>query len=208
MSLQMTNVDGRLMFDVEYAAMSVEQRLTKGEPNGVMARKYVMSLTASELEAGKGFMADVAGDGQQRLVKKVSVLVEDVDPQRVAAKADAKRFRNFVADVKWTLGLVKRKVQPTDSERLDQAGLSEWMMGKRRVLGRDWEALPSETKDKVIAVSVELAKANQPKPTKLSDASLELVEYYKRGEVPPKELVERVEASANRVVKAHTPATK
>lgn len=159
--VQMVNVDGILTLELPYEAMSVEQRMAKGEPTGVVARKYTMSLTQSQLEVGKGFVADVAGDGQQRLVKKVSVTIEDVNPAAVAAKADAKRFRTFVADVKWAAGLVKRKVEPTESERIDRARLAEWMGGKGKVFGREWDALPAETKDKIVDVSAQLLKKSQ-----------------------------------------------
>lgn len=208
MSVQMVNVDGTLTLELPYEQMSVEQRMSKGEPTGVVARKYKMSLTATQLEAGKGFLSDIAGDGQQRLVKSVSLVVEDVNPEAVAAKRDARRFRTFVADVKWAAGLVKRKVEPTSSEQVDRARLSEWMAGRGKVFGREWDALPNETKDKLVDVAAQLAKRAEPKPAKLSDAATELVEVLKKGEKPSAELLAAVEASAKRVAKGQTAAAQ
>jgi hypothetical protein len=141
--------DGFARFELPVAAFETIERESKGTKTGVLARKFSESLTAANLTDGLGFSI-VNEAGEVEIGKKVSFLLETTSPRTLAAKAEAKLFRNFAANFKKYTGFTKTKNPIPEAKRLHLGDVIDWLDGKRKVDGYDFVALPEETQRKIL----------------------------------------------------------
>jgi hypothetical protein len=159
----LTFADGFARFELPITEFEVVERESKGTKTGVLARKFSESLTAANLADGLGFSI-INEAGEVEIGKKVSFLLETTSPRTLAAKAEAKLFRNFAANFKKYTGFTKTKNPIPESKRLHLADVIDWLDGRRKVDGYDFQALPEETQRKILDTIEKMReKASKPK---------------------------------------------
>lgn len=156
-AFSLTFEDGFARFELPIEEFEVIERESKGMKTGVLARKFSESLTQANLAEGLGFQV-INEAGEVEMGKKLSFLLETTSPRLIAAKAEAKLFRNFAANVRKYTGLVKTESPVAESRRLNSADLTDWLDGRRKVDGYDFDALPIETQEKIRDIAVKLSE--------------------------------------------------
>ena len=139
--------DGELVTRIPVGALEHVARLTKGVPNGKTAHKFSHSLTQTQLDDGSGFKV-MMPDGSVSTGSKLTLLLETVDQRSLEARRDAKRWRTFCAEFKKRLGLVSSKIPGTKRVSLEE--FVEWTDGERKIDNLVFDALPQETRDKLL----------------------------------------------------------
>lgn len=156
MGIQITEQNEQLVMKLDRSKLETGEREVKGKATGTYYQKYSEVYDAKMLEKGTPL---VPGVGGQQMLKKVTVLIETVSEEQQKAKAAAKFGRTFIAELKAECGLNAKKKPTGDAYTV--AELSDWILGKRKVMGRDFAALPKETQTKVHEVQTALAKKEQ-----------------------------------------------
>lgn len=167
---QLTQQDGYTQLSVPTKELTALARVRNGQQTGMVAHKFAFTSTQKEADAGLTPRM-VTEDGEVLLVRKVSVIYETQTAEKAAAQAEAKWGRGIVASLRKRTGLTKGKVAVSDAERLTLAELQEWIDGERTVDYRTFDALPDETRRKVVALRDELVNGKPTSKPKLSAAA-------------------------------------
>lgn len=156
-SVQLVNADGVTMLELLNEQSKTEAVMAKGVATGVMKREWHIRNTVKQVKDGEA-MAVVGDNGEAQLLTELKVTVKTYSADAIAAKRDADALKSFVANLRKRLGLSKSKQVVADRDKLTVADVSDWMLGKREVMGKAWDSLSDKLKADCSKVHAEASK--------------------------------------------------
>lgn len=157
LSVQQRNQDGETTLTLQNQQSRTTEVLVKGQTTGKQKREWVIKNTAKQVAAGE--VALMQGDeGEARPLVELRVVQITYSPEALAAKREAETLKTFASNLRKRLGLSKSKQTVAERDKLSAADVSEWMLGKRKVMGKDWDSLPAALQKDCTKIHDEAAK--------------------------------------------------
>ena len=159
--------DGMTVFslaDDDFETVAETRKNKDGEQvaTGITKRVFHYRIGVKAVENGEGATM-VMPDGSTGIVRELKVTERITDAAALQSKREANQWKTFAQDFRRFAGLGNSKKAVSESDRLTQKDVENFMNGLRKVKGKFFEELPEATRSLVEKAYSDLLKKNSGK---------------------------------------------